>query len=130
MALKLYKPGATIKFVPASEKDVPAPTTFYIKVESIETGLLKNQLFRYDFSLGSGKREVALASDECWLDYMGGRILKIENVEEDGKLTTIEGHDRIDAFLKSPFEGAYIIGTELMGFLLANSGLTEDEKKN
>jgi hypothetical protein len=126
MALKIIGRAGLLKFIPSTEIGAEKPTTFFIRQETVETAMLRNRLFELDRS-GKG---IEFASNEKWINYFLARIIKIENIEKEGKIICLEDGTAIAEFLESPFDGAYKIGSELVNFLITDSKLSDNEIKN
>lgn len=125
MAIELIDPEATLEFTPESEKGQDKPTVIHLRLPDMRDSFARNRLFKINREAGGS--EIEFASDDVWLDYIIGRVVKIENVKISGKITTITSPEQIeDALKRMPQQ----VGSDLFAFIISNSGLTEEQAGN
>lgn len=126
MALELLDPNATLEFIPKSEEGQENPTIIHLSLSDIRDSFKRNKLFSVNRGNGD-KASIEFADDEVWFDYLVSRVVKIENVISAGKMETVTDPDQIkDAMSRM----TSVVGSELFSYIIENSGLTEEQRKN
>ncbi len=126
MALELLNPEATLEFIPKSEEGEDNPTVIHLSLSDIRDSFRRNRLFSINRD-NDGKASVEFADDEVWFDYLVSRVVKIENVIWAGNLETVTDPVKIkDAMSRM----TSAVGSELFSFIVENSGLSEEQRKN
>ncbi len=126
MALELLDPNTTLEFIPKSEKADKNPTIIHLSLSDVRDSFRRNCLFSVNRDNG-GKASVEFADDEVWFDYLVSRVVKIENVIRAGNMETVTDPVKIkDAMSRM----TSAVGSELFSFIIENSGLSEEQRKN
>lgn len=127
MALKVIDKEAVLKFVPKCEEKSDNPTTFHISMSDMRDKIKFKSLIDFDSDMSKPKLK---GEDEDWIDYLCMRIRRIENIQNGDGLISIEGVEAIKETLVGLEKNSYLIGLELFGFLMENSGATEEQAGN
>jgi hypothetical protein len=112
--LKLVDDSEAFKFIPSCEQDSENPTIFHIRPETMRDQIRREHLFKIIKGIG----QVEFADDDRWLEYMAGRIIKIDNAPSNES----------PLILFEKLGGQ--VGREMFSFMMDHLAMTDEQVKN